>query len=127
MGFTVFLALHCLDQLFKSSLNTTDMHCKELGVFAILASLLMSSAAVLEKQTLRDNILQKILSRRDTAKGPGAEETHVERRAHVSEENREMMAKQLMHAISELMNSECMSDRDYQGWVDFGRRDAEMA
>lgn len=27
--------------------------------------------------------------------------------------------------FTELMNSECMLDRDYQGWVDFGRRDAE--
>lgn len=27
--------------------------------------------------------------------------------------------------FTEMMNSECMSDRDYQGWVDFGRRDAE--
>lgn len=26
-----------------------------------------------------------------------------------------------------MMNSECMLDRDYQGWVDFGRRDAEWA
>lgn len=24
-----------------------------------------------------------------------------------------------------MMNSDCMLDRDYQGWVDFGRRDAE--
>lgn len=27
--------------------------------------------------------------------------------------------------FTEMMNSECMSGRDYQGWVDFGRRDAE--
>lgn len=27
--------------------------------------------------------------------------------------------------FTEMRNSECMSDRDYQGWVDFGRRDAE--
>lgn len=27
--------------------------------------------------------------------------------------------------FTELMNSECMTDRDYQGWVDFGRRDTE--
>ena len=27
--------------------------------------------------------------------------------------------------FTEVMNSECMPDRDYQGWVDFGRRDAE--
>lgn len=27
--------------------------------------------------------------------------------------------------FTEMMNSECMLDRDYQGWVDFGRRDAE--
>ncbi|KAJ0033288.1 hypothetical protein NQD34_000395 [Periophthalmus magnuspinnatus] len=101
------------------------MHGKGLGVFAVLASLLVSSAALPEKHTVTDNILQKILSRQDIIKGPGASETRIERRAHLSEDNREIMAKQLMHAISELMNSDCMSDRDYQGWVDFGRRDAE--
>ncbi|XP_072319799.1 uncharacterized protein [Eucyclogobius newberryi] len=101
------------------------MYCKGLGVFAILASLLVSSAALPEKQTVMDNILQKILSGQDIAKAPDASETHVERRAHLSEDDREIMTKKLMHAISELMNSECMSDRDYQGWVDFGRRDAE--
>lgn len=26
---------------------------------------------------------------------------------------------------TEMMNSDCMLNRDYQGWVDFGRRDAE--
>ncbi|XP_020797630.1 gastrin/cholecystokinin-like peptide [Boleophthalmus pectinirostris] len=102
------------------------MHSKGLGVFALLASLLVSSAALPEKQTVGDNILQKILSRRDSVKDPGVSETRAERRARLSEDDREIMAKQLMHAISELMNSDCMSDRDYQGWVDFGRRDAEM-
>nr|XP_049575880.1 gastrin/cholecystokinin-like peptide [Syngnathus scovelli] len=47
------------------------------------------------------------------------------RRAHLSEDERVIMAKQIMQAISEMVNSDCMMDRDYQGWVDFGRRDAE--
>uniref|UniRef100_A0A8C6TQ79 Gastrin/cholecystokinin peptide hormone domain-containing protein n=1 Tax=Neogobius melanostomus TaxID=47308 RepID=A0A8C6TQ79_9GOBI len=105
------------------------MYCGGLGCFAVLASLLISSAALPEKQTERNSILQKLLSRRDSgAQDPAASQTRIERRPHLSEDDREIMTKQLMHAISEMMNSECMSDRDYKGWVDFGRRrDAEMA
>lgn len=27
--------------------------------------------------------------------------------------------------FTEMMNTDCMLDRDYQGWVDFGRRDVK--
>lgn len=27
--------------------------------------------------------------------------------------------------FTELMNADCMLERDYQGWVDFGRREAK--
>lgn len=27
--------------------------------------------------------------------------------------------------LTEMVNSDCMMNRDYEGWVDFGRRDAE--
>ncbi|CAL1601927.1 unnamed protein product [Knipowitschia caucasica] len=102
------------------------MHGKRLGVvLVLLACLLVSCAAGPDEQAVRDSLLQRVFSRRDVAKDPP--ETRAERRTHVSEDEREVMAKQLMHAISELMNSECASDRDYQGWVDFGRRDTEMA
>ncbi|XP_019744954.1 gastrin/cholecystokinin-like peptide [Hippocampus comes] len=47
------------------------------------------------------------------------------RRAHLSEDERVIMTKQIMQAISEMVNSDCMMNRDYEGWVDFGRRDAE--
>ncbi|XP_013865637.1 cholecystokinin [Austrofundulus limnaeus] len=67
------------------------------------------------------NLLQKLLAQEDKMKP----EVRAERRAHLSEDEREMMAKQIMRTITEVMNSDCMSDRDYQGWVDFGRRGAE--
>lgn len=27
--------------------------------------------------------------------------------------------------FTEMMNTDCVLDRDYQGWVDFGRRDVK--
>lgn len=29
------------------------------------------------------------------------------------------------YLFTEMMNTDCMLDRDYQGWVDFGRRHAK--
>uniref|UniRef100_A0A8C5C5Z5 Gastrin/cholecystokinin peptide hormone domain-containing protein n=1 Tax=Gadus morhua TaxID=8049 RepID=A0A8C5C5Z5_GADMO len=43
----------------------------------------------------------------------------------LSELERELRTKEIMAAISEMVNSGCPSSRDYQGWVDFGRRSAE--
>ncbi|KAF3844010.1 hypothetical protein F7725_016058 [Dissostichus mawsoni] len=101
----------------------TVMSGKVIVVFALLMALLVSSGEAREA-----GLLQQLLAKRDPAgrqepatQGPPA---RPERRAHLSEDDREIMTKQIMQAISE-MNSECMSDRDYQGWVDFGRRDAE--
>lgn len=31
----------------------------------------------------------------------------------------------IVSVFTEMMNSDCMLERDYQGWVDFGRRDAD--
>ncbi|XP_037546169.1 cholecystokinin [Nematolebias whitei] len=72
-------------------------------------------------QATGTNILQKLLAQKEKLKP----EVREERRAHLSEDERELMTKQIVRAISEVMNSDCASDRDYQGWVDFGRRDAE--
>ncbi|XP_061578741.1 gastrin/cholecystokinin-like peptide [Cololabis saira] len=103
-----------------------------IWVFTLLAALLVSvTASSLERSAAGDgtetNVLQQLLAKQ---KGSGLTSRlkpvlRAERRAHLSEDEREMMTKQIMQAISEVMNSECMSDRDYQGWVDFGRRDAE--
>ncbi|XP_057698812.1 gastrin/cholecystokinin-like peptide [Corythoichthys intestinalis] len=49
----------------------------------------------------------------------------TERWAHLSEDQRVIITKQIMQAISEMVNSDCLLERDYQGWLDFGRRDAE--
>ncbi|XP_033976655.1 cholecystokinin [Trematomus bernacchii] len=99
------------------------MSGKVIVVFALLTALLVSSGEAREA-----GLLQQLLAKRDPAgrqePAPQAPPARPERRAHLSEDDREIMTKQIMQAISE-MNSECMSDRDYQGWVDFGRRDAE--
>ncbi|KAF7216373.1 gastrin/cholecystokinin-like peptide [Nothobranchius furzeri] len=91
-------------------------------IFVLL--LLIVSDAVCSPETTaagevrQTNVLQKLLAQMKAG-------ARSERRAHLSEDQREMMTKQIVQALSEVMNSECMSDRDYQGWVDFGRRDAE--
>ncbi|XP_047221645.1 gastrin/cholecystokinin-like peptide [Girardinichthys multiradiatus] len=102
------------------------MSGKVIFVFALLVTLLVSdstsspeSSAVGEAKGA--NVLQRFLAKREKVRGAVA---RAERRAHLSEDEREIMTKQIMQAITEVMNSECMSDRDYQGWVDFGRRDA---
>ncbi|XP_034717752.1 gastrin/cholecystokinin-like peptide [Etheostoma cragini] len=106
------------------------MSGKIIVVFALLVALLVSSAAGEAEET---HLLQQLLAKREKVRGsadrqklaPKASPPRMERRAHLSEDEREIMTKQIMQAISGMMNSECMSDRDYQGWVDFGRRDAE--
>ncbi|XP_029353193.1 gastrin/cholecystokinin-like peptide [Echeneis naucrates] len=91
-------------------------------VFALLVALLISGAAFSPDtgEAKDTSTLQQLLARREAARL-----ARPERRAHLSEDEREIMTKQIMQAISEVMNSECMSDRDYQGWVDFGRRETE--
>ncbi|XP_038140653.1 gastrin/cholecystokinin-like peptide [Cyprinodon tularosa] len=94
-------------------------------VFALLAALLVSNCASSPEssaavETKERNVLQQLLAKREKVR----ESARAERRAHLSEDEREIMTKQIMQAISEVMNSDCMSDRDYQGWVDFGRREA---
>ncbi|XP_042341204.1 gastrin/cholecystokinin-like peptide [Plectropomus leopardus] len=106
------------------------MSGKGIVLCALLVALLASCAAGESDET---NLLQKFLAKRENVRGsvvrqelaPQAHSARVVRRAHLSEDEREIVTKQIMQAISEMMNSECMSDRDYQGWVDFGRRDAE--
>ncbi|XP_008287139.1 cholecystokinin [Stegastes partitus] len=107
------------------------MSGKRILVFALLAALLVSGSASSPEpsasgEAKEAKILQRLLNRREMIRGSKpAPQTRVERRPHLSEDEREIMTKQIMQAISEMMNSECMTDRDYQGWVDFGRRDAE--
>ncbi|XP_056108718.1 gastrin/cholecystokinin-like peptide [Rhinichthys klamathensis goyatoka] len=47
----------------------------------------------------------------------------VRRSLQLSEDQRELMSRQLLQALSEIIQREdCVTD--YQGWVDFGRRSA---
>ncbi|XP_036957924.1 gastrin/cholecystokinin-like peptide [Acanthopagrus latus] len=109
------------------------MSGKVFVVITLLVVLLVSSAASSPVEAKETKMLQQLLDKREKVKdlggrqnpAPPAFATRVQRRAHLSEDERESMTKQIMQAISEMMNTECMSDRDYQGWVDFGRRDAE--
>ncbi|XP_028307945.1 cholecystokinin [Gouania willdenowi] len=104
-----------------------------LLVLSLLVALVQSGSASTDVEEMEQtDVLQQLLGRQERQRAlasrqklvGGAPTTgHPVRRAQL--DNREMMTKQIMHAISEMMNSECMSDRDYQGWVDFGRRDAE--
>ncbi|KAL1005995.1 hypothetical protein UPYG_G00066560 [Umbra pygmaea] len=80
--------------------------------------------------TKPSGMLPQKVSRRETVEDiamreqdPQIHKERGERMAHLSEDQREFMSKQIMQAISELMN-DC-PDRDYQGWVDFGRRSTE--
>ncbi|XP_069385868.1 gastrin/cholecystokinin-like peptide [Paralichthys olivaceus] len=114
------------------------MSGKVMLLFALLVALLVcgaasSPAAPAAGRAETTSTLQQLLAKRERARdsahrreaAPQTRSARMERRAHLSEDEREIMTKQIMQAISEVMNSECMLDRDYQGWVDFGRRDAE--
>ncbi|KAM9491007.1 cholecystokinin-like [Salvelinus alpinus] len=95
---------------------------------------LTSPVSKSDGNTKQGGILPQLLSRREAvwnsaenvAKREQDTQTsmaRMERMVHLSEDQRESMSKQIMQAISEMMN-ECPG-RDYQGWVDFGRRSAE--
>ncbi|XP_065809338.1 uncharacterized protein [Labrus bergylta] len=110
-----------------------DMTGKVVLVFALLVALVVSGAASSPGYAKDINALQQLLAKRGKVIDMAARQeppshahsARTQRRAHLSEDEREIMTKQVMQAISEMMNSDCMLDRDYQGWVDFGRRDAE--
>ncbi|KAJ8001982.1 hypothetical protein DPEC_G00175070 [Dallia pectoralis] len=99
---------------------------------ALVATLVLVGLASPTKPSGR---LSQLMARREAAVENAAVEVATpeensqtrtergERMSHLSEEQREFMTKQIMQAISEMMN-DC-PDRDYQGWVDFGRRSAE--
>lgn len=77
-------------------------------VFALVAALLISSAAGDAKES---NVLQQLLGRKEKARDsagrqeplPQARSAPMERRAHLSEDEREIMTKQIMQAISGMM------------------------
>ncbi|CAJ1053702.1 gastrin/cholecystokinin-like peptide isoform X3 [Xyrichtys novacula] len=105
------------------------MSGKVILVFALLVALLVSGEASSPREAKDTHGLKQLLDKRAKVRDSvGREEPalrRTQRRTHLSEDEREIMTKQIMQAISELMNTDCMLDRDYQGWVDFGRRDVE--
>ncbi|CAG5929016.1 unnamed protein product [Menidia menidia] len=94
-------------------------------VLALIVALLVLGSSPDPAAAAETQVLHRLLAKREKARDPAGPETRAERRAHLSEDEREMMTKQIVQAISEVMNSGCVSDRDYQGWVDFGRRDVD--
>nr|XP_057902123.1 gastrin/cholecystokinin-like peptide isoform X2 [Doryrhamphus excisus] len=88
-----------------------------------LVLLLLAGAAEAESRKAEQLQARGAEAARDFA---GRQESpRLERRAHLTEDEREIITKQIMTAISEMVNSDCLLDRDYRGWLDFGRRDAE--
>uniref|UniRef100_A0A671MTI5 Gastrin/cholecystokinin peptide hormone domain-containing protein n=1 Tax=Sinocyclocheilus anshuiensis TaxID=1608454 RepID=A0A671MTI5_9TELE len=52
---------------------------------------------------------------------PERPQSRVSRSVQLPEDQRELMSRQLLQALSEIIQREdCVTD--YQGWVDFGRR-----
>lgn len=114
------------------------MSVKAMVACALLVVLVASGAAsASEPSAVGDvtegNVLRQLV--RKTGKprepvdrpqaGTWAPAPRAARRAPLSEDDRELMTKQIVQALSEMMSSDCMLDRDYQGWVDFGRRDVQ--
>lgn len=87
---------------------------KAVAVFALLVALLVSGvisspespAAVEAKET---NVLRQLLAKREAERDSAARQkpaphtARVERRAYLSEDEREIMTKQIMHAISGML------------------------
>ncbi|KAI4833075.1 hypothetical protein KUCAC02_016000 [Chaenocephalus aceratus] len=81
------------------------MSGKVIVVFALLMALLVSSGEAREA-----GLLQQLLAKRDPAgrqeTAPQAPPARPERRAHLSENDREIMTKQIMQAISGMVCSQ---------------------
>lgn len=89
----------------------TDMSGKVIVVFALLAALLVSGAASSPGEAEDTNVLQQLLAKREKVRGaagrqepaPQGHSARVERRPHLSEDEREIMTKQIMQAISGML------------------------
>ncbi|XP_066556337.1 cholecystokinin [Amia ocellicauda] len=63
----------------------------------------------------------------------GGRVARQDRLGSLTEEQREFMSKYILQTLTEMLNREgcheenpiSISDRDYQGWMDFGRRSTE--
>ncbi|XP_072239862.1 uncharacterized protein [Leuresthes tenuis] len=100
--------------VFTSHPVLTDMSGNIIVVFALLAALLVSdaasspetSAAGGDKET---NVLQQLLAKREKARDSAGRlmpASRAQRRAHLSEDDREIMTKQIMQALSGMVCSQ---------------------
>ena len=79
------------------------MSGKVIVVFTLLVVLLVSSATSSPADTKGTNVLQQLLAKTVKVRqqpAPQAHSARTERRAHLSEDEREIVTKQIMQAIS---------------------------
>lgn len=79
-------------------------------VFTLLAALLVATAASSAGHAKKTDVLQQLLAKREKVRVPGGDEqpepepepkpARVERRVQLSDDEREIMTKQIMQAIS---------------------------
>lgn len=84
------------------------MSGKVIVMSALLVALLVSSAASSPGEATETDALQRLLAKRERARDlsgrqPQAHMARVERRAHLTEDEREIATKQIMQAISGML------------------------
>ncbi|XP_048105352.1 gastrin/cholecystokinin-like peptide [Alosa alosa] len=72
----------------------------------------------------RRDVLGKALTRRENS--VQSRDARMERMITLPDDQREFMNRQIMQALAEIISrDECFLDRDYKGWVDFGKRSSD--
>ncbi|KAL2086804.1 hypothetical protein ACEWY4_017863 [Coilia grayii] len=111
------------------------MALNHIGVIVLIALLGASCFASPLSQTrtatgkepeirARRDITHKALTRRENS--VQSRDARVERMVALPDDQREFINRQIMQALAEIISrDECFLDRDYKGWVDFGRRSVE--
>lgn len=90
------------------------MSGKDVMVFALLAVLLVATAASSAGSTKKTDVLQQLLTKAEKVRElsrkqqpePQPNLARAERRVQLSDDEREIMTKQIMHAISGMLGSE---------------------
>ncbi|XP_052466067.1 gastrin/cholecystokinin-like peptide [Carassius gibelio] len=87
----------------------------------VLTAIAMLAVACVASPLSRDTAVNT----KATGRFPARLEARVSRSVHVPGDQRELVSRQLLQALSEIIQREdCVTD--YQGWVDFGRRSTEI-
>ncbi|XP_056324615.1 gastrin/cholecystokinin-like peptide [Danio aesculapii] len=90
-------------------------------VLTLVAMLVVACAASPLSKIKPVNTKRSAVSPESPPEAPESLLARVRRSVGLSEDQRELMSRQLLQALSEIIQREdCLSD--YQGWVDFGRR-----